>query len=97
MDSEKILAQLKKKTPSPISTDSESHRKTPGSVRGVRRAVKALRTEMNTVNTKMKIIIRAAEKLVVHSEILEHENVGLRTALINEKKKQKRKANGFIS
>lgn len=87
---EKILAQLRRKTPSPSSSDSESQRKTPSSVRGVRRAIKALRAETIDVNAETETIIRAAEKLVIKNDILEQENLGLRTALIGEKRKQKR-------
>jgi PAS domain-containing protein len=87
---EKVLNQLKGKTPSPISSDSEAKRKTPGSVRGIRRAVKALRAEATNVAAEMDLIIRASEKLAIRAELLEHENTGLRTALVGEKKRRKR-------
>ena len=41
----KVLNQLEIKTPSPPLSDTEYHRKTPESVRGVRRAIKAVRAE----------------------------------------------------
>ena len=87
---EKILNQLKKKTPSPISSDSESKRKTPGSVRGVRRAIKAIRSETTDIAAGLDLIIRASEKLAIRNNILEHEIIGLRTALVDEKKRRKR-------
>lgn len=90
LESTKILNQLRRKTPSPISSDSESPKKTPGSVRGVRRAIKALRAENKDITEEMNLLIRATEKLVIQNEILEHKNVGLRTALVGEKKKAKR-------
>lgn len=86
---EKILNQLKK-TPSPISSDSESKRKTPGSVRGIRRAVKALRAETTNMAAEMDLIIRASEKLAIRVELLEYKNIGLRTALVDEKKRRKK-------
>jgi hypothetical protein len=87
---EKILNQLKKKTPSPVSSDCEAKRKTPSSVRGVRRAVKAIRSETTDMNMGLDLMIRASEKLVIRNDILEHEIRGLRTALIDEKKRRKR-------
>lgn len=86
---DRVLHKLKK-TPSPLSSDSEAKRKTPGSVRGVRRAVKALRAEASSMAAGVDLIIRASEKLAVRAELLEHENAGLRAALVDEKKRRKR-------
>lgn len=86
---EKILNQLKK-TPSPISSDNESKRKTPGSVRGIRRAVKAIRSETTDITEGLDLIIRASEKLAIRNDILSHEVRGLRTALVDGKKRQKK-------
>ena len=82
--------QLKRKTPSPIQSDSESKKKTPGSVRGVRRAVKATRSETTDIAAGLDLVIRASEKLAIKNDILEHEIVGLRTALVDEKKRRRR-------
>ena len=86
----KVLNQLKKKTPSPISSDSESKRKTPGSVRGLRRAAKTIRSETTDITAGLDLIIRASEKLAIRNDILEHEMKGLRTALVDEKKRRKK-------
>jgi len=86
----KVLQKIKKETPSPIMSDSERIHITPGSVRGLRRAVKAISKEKEDINLGIDIIIRASEKLAIRNEILEHENKGLRTALVNEKKRRKR-------
>ena len=83
---EKVINQLKRKTPSPIQSDCESKKKTPGSVRGVRRAVKATRSETTDIAAGLDLVIRASEKLAIKNDILEHEIVGLRTALVDEKK-----------
>ena len=77
LEPEKILDQLKKKTPSPVPSDSEAKRKTPSSVRGIRRAVKALRAKTTNMAVEMDLIIRASEKLVIRNELLEHENFRL--------------------
>ena len=82
---EKVINQLKRKTPSPIQSDSESKKITPGSVRGARRAVKAIRSETTDIAEGLGLMIRASEKLAIKNDILEHEILGLRTALADEK------------
>jgi len=90
IDQSKVLQNIKKETPSPIMSDSERKHITPGSVRGLRRAVKAISKEKRDINFGIDLIIRASEKLAIRNEILEHDNQGLRTALVNEKKRRKR-------
>ncbi|PVH92955.1 hypothetical protein DM02DRAFT_619607, partial [Periconia macrospinosa] len=72
------------------TSDSEGKHITPGSVRGLRRAVKAMSKEKEDINLGIDLIIRASEKLAMRNEIFEHENQGLCTALVNEKKWRKR-------
>ena len=86
----RILQQVQTKTPSNPTSDSELKRKTPTSVRGVRRAIKALRAEDPDLGAGLDLIVRATEKLVIQKDLLEHENKGLRAALIGEKKRRKR-------
>ena len=86
----KVLQQLQTHTPSPPQSDSEFKRKTPKSVRGVRRAIKAARIEDPWLSQELDLLVRATEKLVIEKEILEHENQGLRAAFIGEKKRRKR-------
>ena len=90
LNPEKVLKQLKMKTPSPVSSDDESRRKTPSSVRGLRRAVKAIQSDLADPADKLDVFIRASEKLAIRAEILEHENTQLRNALVGEKKRRKR-------
>ena len=90
LQSSKVLQQLKTKTPSPPVSDNELKRKTPNSVRGVRRAIKAARVEDPELAESLDLIVRATEKLAIQKEILEHENQGLQAALIGEKKRRKR-------
>ena len=86
----KVLQQFQNKTPSPLTSNNELERKTPNSVRGVRRAVKALRTQEPNLDERLDLIVRATEKLVIQKDILDHEAKGLRAALIGEKKRRKR-------
>ena len=89
LNPEKVLSQLQKKTPSPTTSDSEAKRKTPGSVRGLRRMERAIRAE-GEMAAEVNIILRASQKLATRAELLEHENTGLRQALIDEKGRRKR-------
>jgi hypothetical protein len=86
----KVLDSIKKKTPSPENSDSDVKRKTPGSVRGVRRLAKEIHKEQGVHTAKIEEIIRACGKLAIENEILKHENSGLHAALVNEKKRRKR-------
>ena len=85
-----VLDQIKMKTPTPPSSDGEVRKKTPGSVRAVRRQIKAMQKTQGQLNEDVALLARACEKLVINNEILEHENGGLRQALQNEKKRRKR-------
>ena len=90
LDGAKNLQKLPSKTLSPSPSDDESKNKTPESVRGVRRAVKALKAKDLGISAGLDLIIRATEKLVIEKELLEHENKRLREALVGEKKRRKR-------
>ena len=86
----KVLQQPKIKTTSPPISDNEFKRKTPNSVRGVRRAIKAARIKDPELAQSLDLIVCATEKLAIQKEILEHEKQVLRVALISEKKRHKR-------
>jgi hypothetical protein len=90
IDSQKVLSQVGRRTPSPISSDSEPEETTPMSVRGVRRAVKAVGREHKVLDPKISKLIKATERLVIRNEILEHNNKNLNQALCTEKKRRKR-------
>ncbi|PVI06823.1 hypothetical protein DM02DRAFT_472050, partial [Periconia macrospinosa] len=51
---------------------------------------KEIHKEQAVHTAKMEEIIRACGKLAIQNEILQHENTGLRAALVEEKKKRKR-------
>jgi hypothetical protein len=90
IDPQKVLSQVGRRTPSPISSDSEPEETTPMSVRGVRRAVKAVGREHKVLDPKISKLIKATERLAIRNEILEHNNKNLSQALCTEKKRRKR-------
>jgi hypothetical protein len=65
LNTKKVLDQIKIKTPSPISSNNKRKKITPGSVRGLRRVVKAISKEEEDFALKLDLLIRASEKLVV--------------------------------
>ena len=89
-NSTKILQQLQIKTPSPSTSDGELKRKTPKSVRGVHRAVKAVRAKDFDLGAGIDLITRATEKLAIEKNILQHEVNQLRRTLVHEKNHRKR-------
>jgi hypothetical protein len=94
---QKVLESLKK-TPSPASSDNETKRKTPGSIRGIHRTLKAIQRDKLDITAGLELIARASEKLAIKAELMDHENKGLREALIDEKKRRKKsKAMGLLA
>jgi len=101
LDPSKILSILKMKMPSPASSDNESKRKTPTSVRGLRRIIKQIYKEEAQAQARLtagtSLVIRASQKLAVQNEVLLHENKALCETLVQEKKRRKRgKAMGLF-
>ena len=90
LDRSKVLDKIKFSTPSPSSSDSELQQKTPGSVRAVRRQIKVVKQTHIDMAAEVDLLLRAAEKLAISNDILEHENTGLRKTLITEQKRRKR-------
>ena len=90
LEPKKVLKSIKVKTPSPENGDHDLKRKTPESVRGVRRLAKEIRKEQAVHTAKLEKIVRACGKLAIQNDILQHEVTGLRAALVEEKKKRKR-------
>lgn len=90
VNSSKTLNSLKYQTPSPTCSDNESKRETPASVRGLRRITKHISKEEDSISADMALIIRGSQKIAIRAEILEHENKGLRKALIEEKRRRKK-------
>ena len=97
-DSTRVLRYIYTKTSFFFPTTNESTRKTLSSVRGVRRAIKGLKTKDLYISENIDLIIRGIEKLAVEKDILEHTNNELVEALIREKKRHKRdKPMGLVS
>ena len=69
------------------SSDGEPSAATPVGVRALRRQIKAAKQASEAFTKEMDLVVRAAEKLSIKNEILEHENAGLRGALIQEQKR----------
>ncbi|EED12254.1 conserved hypothetical protein [Talaromyces stipitatus ATCC 10500] len=63
---------------------------TKGSVRAIRRTLKAIRQEKSDLSEATQLALKALQKYAVQNEILEHQQQGLVDALIGEKKQQKR-------
>ena len=85
-DSTRVLYYIYTKILSFFLTTNESTRKTLSSVRGVRRAIKGLKTKDLYINENIDLIIRGIEKLAVEKDILEYINNELVEALIKKKK-----------
>ena len=90
LDASKVLNILEAKTPSPPASDTEARWNTPGSVRAVRRTIRAISKEEGYLSQPVELIMKASEKLAVKNEILEHQNKSLHQALIGGKKRRTR-------
>jgi hypothetical protein len=92
----RVLATIKRSDTPPPLEGASAPAKTPVSTRALRRTFKRLQQDRH-VNKKAEVLLRAGEKLATDNEILRHENMGLRRAIIHEKKKRKRgKAMHFL-
>ena len=85
-----VFDKIKFKTPSPSPVDKEGTAKIPGSIRGIRRHIKALREAGILQEEGVDLLARACQKLAISNEILGHVNSGLQEALITEQKRRKR-------
>ena len=90
LDPSIVLNQISFDTFSDSSDDDEHLSRTPTDVRAVRRCTKALKKADMEMAAGIELIVRAAEKISIQKELLEHENIGLRNALILEQKRRKR-------
>ena len=89
----KVLAQIEITTPSLSSSDDDLQQPTPGSVRAVRRQIKAVKKTHSAFTAEVELLLRAAAKLSISNEILGYENAGLRKTLKMERKRRKRGQN----
>ena len=86
---ERVLNKFKFKTPLPSTSDDEIRRNIPGSVRAIRRTIKAIQQNIQKPSPDVELLVRACEKLAIKTEILEHEVAGIKSALVNEKGRRK--------
>ena len=63
LDLKKVLDRLKKKTPSPIQSDTKSKRKTPCSVRGLCCLAKQIYKDQAQLNKDTALLIHISKKL----------------------------------
>ena len=85
-----VLNQIKIRTPTPPASELQAYRQTPATLRAIRRHIKTIRKDQGALEDKVDQLARAAEKLAISKEILQHEINGLQEALLNERKRRKR-------
>ena len=86
----KVISTIVQQPASPIQQETQHQLiKTPGSIRSLRRLGRLLKDE-GKLHPDINILLHASEKLATRLEIVQHENIGLRKAIIHEKKKRKR-------
>jgi putative cell wall-binding protein len=84
-----ISTVLRQQTPPEERQNQSQQHKTPGSTRSLRRTFRRLQKE-EKIHPDAAILLRASEKLAADRDIVRHENIGLRKAVLHEKKKRKR-------
>jgi hypothetical protein len=85
-----VLSQLASTEPFTSSTESDSEPEIATNVRAVRRLVKRIYYEPQKVSSNVETLIKSIDTLVLQNELLRHENSQLNSALITEKKHQKK-------
>lgn len=87
---QRVISTIVKQPASPTKQGvKHQSAKTPESSRSLRRLYRRLEDE-GKVHPDAKVLLRAGEKLATKLDIVRHENIGLRTTVIHEKKKRKR-------
>ncbi len=84
-----IVSVARQATPPEEQPEQLQGYKTPGSTRSLRRTFRRLQNE-GKVDADALVLLHAGEKLAAERDIARHENIGLRKAVIHEKKKRKR-------
>jgi hypothetical protein len=84
-----ISTVVRQQTPPDEQQSQSQSYKTPGSSRSLRRTFRRLQDE-GKVHPDAAVLLRAGEKLATNLNIVQHENNGLRKAVLHEKKKRKR-------
>jgi hypothetical protein len=84
-----ISTIVRQETPPNEQQNQPQSYKTPGSTRSLRRTFRRLQDE-GKIHPDAAVLLRAGEKLAADLDIVRHENIGLRKAVLHEKKKRKR-------
>jgi hypothetical protein len=84
-----ISTIVRQQTPPENQQNLSQAYKTPGSTRSLRRTFRRLQDE-GKIHLDAAVLLRAGEKLAADRDIIQHENIGLRKAVLHEKKKRKR-------
>jgi DDE superfamily endonuclease len=84
-----ISTVVRQQTPPDEQQTQSQQYTTPGSTRSLRRTFRRLQDE-GKIHPDAAILLRAGEKFAADRDIVRHENIGLRKAVLHEKKKRKR-------
>ena len=84
-----ISTIVRQQTPLDNQQNQFQQYKTPGSTRSLRRTFRRLQDE-GKIHPDAAILLRAGEKLAADRDIVRHENISLRKAILYKKKKRKR-------
>jgi hypothetical protein len=80
---------IRQQTPLDEQKTQSQQYKTPGSTRSLRRTFRKLQDE-GKIHPDAAVLLHAGEKFAADRDIIRHKNIGLRKAVIHEKKKRKR-------
>jgi hypothetical protein len=84
-----ISTVARQQTPPDEPPNQSQTYKTPGSTRSLRRTFRRLQDE-GKIHPDAAVLLRAGETLATNLDIVRHENIGLRKAILHEKKRRKR-------
>ena len=84
-----ISTVLRQQTPPEERQNQSQQHKTPGSTRSLRRTFRRLQKE-GKVHPDAAVLLHAGKKLAADRDIIRYENIGLRKAVVHERKKRKR-------
>jgi DDE superfamily endonuclease/Tc5 transposase DNA-binding domain len=84
-----ISTVVRQQTPPDEQQSQSQSYKTPGSTRSLRRTFRRLQDE-GKIHPDAAVLLRAGEKLATNLDIVRHEVVGLRKAVLHEKQRRKR-------
>ena len=84
-----ISTVVRQQTPPKEQQNQSQTYRTPGSTRSLRRTFRRLQNE-GKVHPDAAVLLRAGEKFATSHDLVRHENIGLRKAVLYEKQRRKR-------